>query len=256
MNALWGAAKSVARMTWFRQGTVRRCFLGPYSGLKFELCPQLLESRMCVFYRGYEPEVASFLSQVVHPGSVVLVAGAHVGIHVLHVAKLLRSQGAIYAFEAWPDNFRVLERNVRCNSSRRMSARAIHMALCDRTGMTNITEGSTDGTHHLTRNGEPATHRVPCTTLDRFCSENECRPDLILIDVEGAELDVLRGAQEIVVRYRPTFLIEHHGNSEMLVSWFRDKKYDIHAVGNRHLHANHEVARVDGYGCKEQPLSQ
>jgi FkbM family methyltransferase len=52
--------------------------------------------------------------------------------------------------------------------------------------------------------------RVPRTTLDRLAEEVGLAPDLIKIDVEGAEAEVLVGAVELTRRHRPRFLVEMH----------------------------------------------
>ena len=47
-------------------------------------------------------------------------------------------------------------------------------------------------------------------TLDRYCRQQRVAPDLIKMDIEGAEIDVLVGAREICLRHGPTLLIEYH----------------------------------------------
>lgn len=47
-------------------------------------------------------------------------------------------------------------------------------------------------------------------TLDKFVDATECIPDAITIDVEGAELNVLKGAEEILSNYRPKVWVSIH----------------------------------------------
>jgi hypothetical protein len=51
---------------------------------------------------------------------------------------------------------------------------------------------------------------VPVETLDHFCAVRQLRPDIIKIDVEGAELDVLRGGRETLARPGVVVFVEFH----------------------------------------------
>jgi len=52
--------------------------------------------------------------------------------------------------------------------------------------------------------------RRPQTTLDAFCQQREIRPDVIKMDVEGAELAVLEGAREVLSEARPLLIVSVH----------------------------------------------
>jgi FkbM family methyltransferase len=201
---------------------------------------------MCVFYQAYEPDVTAFLSRNVQPGHVVIVVGAHVGIHVLYIAKLLDRRGDVYAIEAWPDNFEALVRNIEHNAHCLLRAKALNAAICNHTGLATLSMGATDGTHHLTTKGETATCQVGCTTLDRFVSESALLPDLIVIDVEGAELRVLQGAANVLAQCRSTLLIEHHASDirTEMEAWLNEAGYEVAPVGRRHICAKSHVAET------------
>jgi len=51
---------------------------------------------------------------------------------------------------------------------------------------------------------------VPSMTRDRFCRERNLRPAIMKIDVEGAEVNALKGAREVLTGSRPTILCEIH----------------------------------------------
>ncbi len=304
---LGGAARRVARAVWFREGRTRRCLVGPYAGLTFELCPQLHATRLAVFYRAYEPPVTELLRRRLRPGALVYDVGAHVGIHALYMAKLLRGRGRIVAFEAWAANHAVLQRHIARNAPLADIIVPVHLAVGRVVGTVGVVEGATDGTHRLARSaaddvahpvggacgapawrapacGAPASgvpartagrrrdgaahrlrrgspvgrrhrvavglhcvrrvrqarrvaHPVGGTTLDAY--DPSARPDLVLVDVEGAELDVLEGAAELVARARPEWVLEHHGGAAAarLVAWLGAHGYRVDEVGGRHLHA-------------------
>lgn len=242
MGAVWSLIKQLSRRVWFRRNKSRRCFIGPYAGLTFQMSTQLLDTRMIVFYRAYEPEVTSFMSQIIRPGMVIVDVGAHIGIHALYAAKLLQRSGLVYAFEPCPENYQALAKNITHNRSVTAEILPIKKAVGSRCGVADFTLGATDGTHHLTESGEAPTLKVEITTLDNFFSQTQHQPDLILADVEGEELSLLQGAKRLVREQKPGFILEHHGSlrREQIKRWFRDGGYRVSEIGGRHLYAESE----------------
>lgn len=231
----WG--KSLTRRLFYPEGSTRTCVLGPYRGLRFRICSQM-RTRMRVFYAPIEPDVASLLLRVVRPGMVLCNVGAHVGIHTLYMAKLLRRRGVVYAFEAWPENYGALVLNVNSNAGRVAEIVPVNVAVGDRTGTAPFAEGRTDGTHHFARAGDKA-RLLRCTTLDEAWDTQRGWPEVVLVDVEGNEMSVLLGAQRMIATGHPQFVLEHHGRrrARILVRWLRRRGYDVSPVGARHLHA-------------------
>lgn len=223
----------IAKAVWFRPGTVRTAWFEPYAGLKFELSPQVFPARMCIFVRGCEKEVSAELKRRINPGNTVAVVGAHVGMHVLHMAKLLRGQGEVFAFEPWPDNFRALETNLSVNQRRTRNVVAINKAVGGASGWSEMTAGPSDGEHHLSNPGESGGRPVPMTTLDDELADVQL--DLLLVDVEGRELDVLEGAEQLLRRCRPTLILEHHGGQVGLTARLAQLGYLTSALGDRHV---------------------
>jgi FkbM family methyltransferase len=61
--------------------------------------------------------------------------------------------------------------------------------------------------------GSPTRVRVPMTTLDHFFADEPVLPDVVKIDVEGADLQVLKGMADILARARPLLFLELHPKS-------------------------------------------
>jgi FkbM family methyltransferase len=239
MTESWSGAKRLVKRTFFAPGTVRRCRVGPYAGISFEMCPQILRTRMAIFYRAYEPEVASLLASVVRPGSVVYDVGAHVGIHALHAAKLLRGSGTVYAFEPWPENAAVLQRHVGCNPALAGQLVAVPASVGAEAGRSAMIEGGGDGQHRLRRPGEAGSQETTMVTVDGFADEHPPAPSLMLVDVEGEELAVLSGADRVLRTARPRLVLEHHGPERRQALWshLEARGYTVTDLGGRHLHA-------------------
>lgn len=241
VTAGWQAVKDVLyyllETYWVRKGAVLRVRRGPYRGLVFRGCEQLREhGRMIsVLLRGeYEPDVTSFLATHLGPEARVLIAGSHIGIHVMFAARCLAGTGKVYAVEPWPDNFSELTANIQLNNFSNVVP--IQAALSSTPGLLHMQPGADSGAHQLSHSTSPVEARV--TTVDEIARSGEGSLDLVLLDVEGAELDVLRGAVETIAKSKPAFVIEFHGEGERqkLQDWLEDKGYVVNQL-SRHISA-------------------
>jgi FkbM family methyltransferase len=226
--------KSIACGVWFRPNKARKVLVGPYRGLRFKMSSQLRE-RMGVYYREYEPDVAAYLRRWVAPGAVVLDVGAHIGIHAMYMAQLMKNRGQVYAFEAWPDNFHQLQENISLNRSH--AVKPVHLAVTAGSSTVSFTQGRTSGMHHVSEPGESTSFVVEGIDLDSFCESNGVAPSLLLVDVEGNELDVLEGARATLGRYRPKLILEHHGQGDKIEAALREIPYSNIQVIDRHVFA-------------------
>jgi len=124
----------------------------------------------------------------------------------------------VFAFEPLPENFELLQKNIRLNGLERVEAS--QLAVFSKTGRMNITmadERHNSGESSLVHQVGSEQIQVEATTVDAFCEIKGIRPDFVKVDVEGAEYDVLMGAADTIRDSRPKLLIElHHfdGNVE------------------------------------------
>jgi len=148
------------------------------------------------------------------PGESVVDLGANVGYYSIMAAWHLRPfQGSlVFAFEPNPYAFNYLERNKALN--RLDNLVTVQQAVSDRKGRITLyinPNGITFGSlqpylSHLTQACE-----VPVTTLDEFLlSYSDTKIALIKMDIEGAELLALRGAQRTLRKFRPVIFYEEN----------------------------------------------
>lgn len=221
---------------WLREGTTRRVWFGPYRGLAFELATPMM-GRRNVFYRAYEPAVTRWLRRTIRPGMVVWDVGAHVGIHALYVAHLLKGQGQVVAFEGWPENAACLRRNVAANPRLSALITLVPQCIARQAGPVRMAEGSSDGKHHLAAGGEARCLEVQATTLDDYWRETGTCPDILILDIEGYELDALEGGSALVQHCRPRLVVEHHRRAGALRGWLAAQQYTIESADDRHIFA-------------------
>ncbi len=132
------------------------------------------------------------------PGGTVLDVGANVGAYALLFGAWVRPAGRVYAFEPSPGAYEGLRRHVELNGLMDV-VRPVRAAVADREGTAALAGADQQGTSRLAHPREGGT-MVETTTIDGFCAREGILPTLIKIDVEGWELEALRGARETIAR--------------------------------------------------------
>lgn len=145
-------------------------------------------------------------------GAVLIEVGANAGYLTVPLARMVGAGGRVVAFEPQPAIHRLLCANVALNGLPRVDC--VHAAVGARQGtidvpVIDLAQAGNFGAVSLVDPARgAATARVPLARLDDACGELE-RLDAIKIDVEGMELDVLKGAQGLIERFRPAILPEN-----------------------------------------------
>jgi FkbM family methyltransferase len=166
---------------------------------------------------------------------MVIDVGAHVGLHTLFFSYGVGATGRVVAVEPSPANAKLLRAHLRWNDRRNVEV--VETLVADYEGRTEFafrTKSTDPGgfANSLAYNIGGATAIVPVTTIDVIC-ENFA-PDLVKIDVEGAEFDVLQGAAQLVARAQPAILLATHDTKihlrccDLLQSW----GYQLSAVND------------------------
>lgn len=159
----------------------------------------------------YEHDKQALLSKVVRPGMVTWDVGANVGFYTLALATLAGSAGRVFAFEPLAENVAYLLKHVHINGI--ASATVIQAALSDTTGLAAFQKAASSSMGHLS--DAPGNYLVPTFGADDFIARiPESRPDLIKVDIEGAEVAFLKGAFALLERSGPALLLSLHGDVE------------------------------------------
>ncbi len=144
-----------------------------------------------------EPETLRLFERLLSSGDIVFDIGAHVGHHSLVAARAVGSKGTVYAFDPQPYNVDRICRNITLNKLRNIVS--VCAAAGERDGFLRLPfQDARDRSRlSLARNGpnDLAIYvEVPIRRLDTFMAENHVTAGkLIKIDVEGYELEVIRG---------------------------------------------------------------
>ena len=175
-----------------------------------------------------EPLIQDVFAEHVRQGGVVWDIGANIGFFSM-IASRLVGAGQVVAFEPLPANQQAIRRNIALNGI--TNVELVPIALGDSEGTAELemhaspTWAKLDTSSDTTFQQEDAVTgriEVEVSTLDsqlgRFAA-----PDLIKMDIEGAEVAALRGASRLLSEHRPTLICEFHGTngavSELLESY-------------------------------------
>jgi FkbM family methyltransferase len=164
-------------------------------------------------FLSWNPDEYRAFRDAVRPGMTALDVGANVGAYSLLLGRWVGASGAVFAFEPAPDAYDGLQRHIHLNALDAIVT-PVRAAVGAAPATAPFVVGATAGESRLATptDDDARTVAVPVTTLDEFCAREHLTPDFIKIDVEGAELDVLRGARDTIrrTRGRLSLFVEMH----------------------------------------------
>jgi FkbM family methyltransferase len=156
----------------------------------------------------YEPGIQKALAKHLRPGMVFYDIGANAGFFSLLGSLLVGPSGRVISFEPHPATARSCKAQLKANSLENVTV--VVAAVTDTVGTAELSDGEYSVMTSLKDAGTaPKTITVATTTLDREITEYPV-PDVVKIDIEGAEIDALRGAHVLIDNNKPIFLVELH----------------------------------------------
>lgn len=162
-----------------------------------------------VYFNATEKSLLQFIT-FCEPGFVVLDVGTNIGYTALSFAVRVGPSGKVFGFEPHSGTFRKLQANSEFNSFSQLHISQVALgAKPGRAGLQVISENNS-GKNRITGNKEIDPNQpIEVTTVDVFCdSKSLQRVDLMKIDVEGFELEVIKGALNTLERFSPVLFIE------------------------------------------------
>ena len=182
-----------------------------------------------------EPLIQDVFAEHVRHGGVVWDVGANIGFYSL-IASRLVDDGEVVAFEPLPANQEAIRRNLALNEI--ANVRLVPIALSDAEGEAELeihasptwAKLDTSGDTAFKRDGEVSERvRVEVSTLDAQL-DGYAPPDLVKMDIEGAEVAALRGASRLLGEHRPTLICELHGTNAAVTELLESHDYDVRVV--------------------------
>jgi FkbM family methyltransferase len=230
--ARWAAGKIVAHdsLTW------AQIQQGPAAGLWLRLNPR---TGRAAFEGTGEPEVQRALEQNLRPGMNFYDIGANIGFFTLIGARLVGENGRVVSFEADPEIAARLREHITRNH---LSQVAIEeKAVWSKQTVVKFSRSDPNvspdrGLGHVASMNETRCIEVQAVSLDEYTSVFPA-PDFLKCDVEGAEVEVFRGARRLLAQERPGILCEMHSeeNRRILLEEFARLRYQCSLCGENHI---------------------
>jgi FkbM family methyltransferase len=192
---LWAGARLAAS-----EGVIQR---GIGRGLRF---------RAVGGYPGYllgtsEPEEQALLESFLPESGIFYDVGANIGFYSTLAAKMVGPGGHVFAFEPFPGSAASCRYNAGINGFHHVSV--IEAAVSSRDASAKLELGTSTATHFLGVGDAGIEVEVICIDHWRLQS-GAPGPSLVMIDVEGAEIEVLKGMRETIRECRPVIMVEVH----------------------------------------------
>ena len=160
----------------------------------------------------YEPETFRFFREKLHSGDTFLDIGAHIGLFAVLGARIVGPQGRVFSFEPTPFTRSVLQDMVALNGCGDV-VEVRGEAVSEKEGETVFfdTGDEISNANSLVRT-ERSRNEIPVKMIavDQFVDEKGLTVNCLKIDVEGAEIDVLRGAKNTFEVQRPVARLGLH----------------------------------------------
>lgn len=179
----------------------------------------------------YESYTFDSIRSRIQPGMTFIDVGANKGDYTLFTGHLIGESGKVIAVEPVPENIHWFNKSLAENDLENVTL--VDAALSDENGHATFQLGERSGWGSVIPGKdepEAGTIRVRTVTLDSLVPELELdRVDALKIDVEGGEVEVIRGAEETIDRFRPMIWLDIHADVDVdwLHEFFTERNYRI-----------------------------
>lgn len=210
MNVLRGLAERISRGR-----VIRRRLPSRLGGARLYVSPDAALRYWLPGLERFDPLLLRWAEEHVRRGMTVWDVGANVGLFTFAAAHVAGAGGRLLAIEpdAWLAG--LIERSAGEAPATSARVEALSAAVADQEGVASfaVSRRGLAGSHLTSTSGSTQTggsretRSVPTVTLDGLL-QRFGTPGLVKVDVEGAELACLRGAEKLLSTSRPTLLCE------------------------------------------------
>ncbi len=192
----------------------------------------------------YEHNQQILLEKYLTEGDVFFDIGAHVGFYTLLGSVLVGGSGQVVAFEPVSRNLMYLKKHLQINSVSNVAI--VEAAVSDRHGHGRLSSGPSSSMWHLDAQGELDVQTV---CLDELVLNAKIPPpNVIKMDIEGAEVLALNGSAGVVSEFHPVFLLSTHGIDvhQRCCRFLESAGYRLFPIGQTSLDECRELFAVYG----------
>lgn len=220
-----------------REFTCRTRFGGRVSGTTEDLI-----QRHLYYFGTWEPHISGWIAAHLRPGDCFVDVGANIGHYSLLASACVGSEGRVVAIEAAQDIHGLLDRHVTLNGRRNI--RTVQCAAAAERGVVKLYHGHSGNIGKTTTiAGDGVATDVRAVPLAEILAADEiARIRIIKVDVEGAELQVLRGLApllpalrddaEIVMEVSPNLMPDPERSRDEIFATMRAHGYWAYVLEN------------------------
>jgi len=177
------------------------------NGINYELDLREVIDSSLYFSNTYEEKIDKLFEKYVVAGSTVIDIGANIGLHTLRSAELAGENGLVIAIEPsyWAIN--KLQKNISLNHRlrNRIVVRQVALGEVEQTSVSMNLQSS----YRLNGRNTITTESVDIASLDSIGDiQGVSKVSVIKIDVDGHELEILRGGLALISKNLPTLFVE------------------------------------------------
>lgn len=177
---------------------------GPLKGFKWITGAAAGEAKgLSILFNMVEPFQMNLAKKIAPKNGICFDIGANVGLYTLLFARYSR---IVYAFEPLPRNISYLYKTLEINKIKNVII--VPCAVADKSGLFWFQEGFDYGAGKLSNEGQQP---ITSVSLDDFVEKSKIIPNILKIDVEGAEFHVIKGAKNLLLKYKPILFLSTHG---------------------------------------------
>jgi FkbM family methyltransferase len=174
------------------------------------------------------------LAKFIKPGDTVIDAGAYIGTHTIAFAKIIGNSGRVLAFEPNPVAFKILKNNCVRNSCSNVVL--YQYALGNAEGQVSLFINTNDnvGASYLldvNEGSDSKNHQIIAEQrrLDSILNDSL---HFIKADVEGMELELLEGSENLIIKHKPVIFLESNSlqNSVPILEWAKKFGYIVYGI--------------------------
>jgi FkbM family methyltransferase len=213
------------------QSVIVRTLSGPARGLRFRL-NLMTRIEPAYWFGTYDKPILEQLAAIIQPGWTIWDCGIYLGYYTSFFAQCVRQSGQVIAFEPDPHNLERSRQNVRLNGFEHQ-VQFIQAAIGAPLGETDFIV-SDNSNSHLPNMYVGATQeqyqqsvehvgnklKVRCISLDEAYLDMKLpKPNLIKLDIEGAEREALKHLSQIVAACQPLIVLELHNPECDQAAW-------------------------------------
>jgi FkbM family methyltransferase len=179
-----------------------------------------------------EPGVQQALVELLEPGMTFYDIGANMGFFSLIAWRRVGPGGRVRAFEPLPESARTLRHNVALNDARNVEV--VEAAVGAEPGRAQLAVTAESVQAHLADididTPTLGVVDIEVTAVDAEVAAGRPAPDVVKVDVEGAELAALDGMRETFHEHRPALLCELHGTAPEVCDFLEALGYRLDAI--------------------------